>query len=72
LGKLVTSAVDIVEKGFMVARDPTANIEIGTEPKIIDHVVGDLQRQVDMFVKQGAILFWSVSSVSIVLTVTII
>jgi hypothetical protein len=60
-GELVPSAVAIVEKGFVVARGPTANIEIGAETKIlakamikqIDRVIGDLQRQVDMFVKQG-------------------
>jgi hypothetical protein len=55
------SAVAIVEKGFVVARGPTANIEIGVETKIlakamikqIDRVVGDLKRQVEMFKRQG-------------------
>ena len=50
-------AVAIVEKDFVVARGPTANIEIGVEAKIlakamikqIDRVIGDLQRQVMMF-----------------------
>ena len=57
LGELVPSAVAIVEKNFVVARGPTANIEIGVESKIlakamikqIDRVIGDLQRQVAMF-----------------------
>ena len=35
LGELVPSAVAIVEKDFMVARGPTANIEIGVEAKIL-------------------------------------
>ena len=61
LGELVPSAVAIVEKNFVVARGPTANIEIGVESKIlakamikqIDRVIGDLQRQVAMFKKHG-------------------
>ena len=61
LGELVPSAVAIVEKNFVVARGPTANIEIGVESKIlakamikqIDRVIGDLQRQVAMFKKYG-------------------
>lgn len=61
LGELVPSAVAIVEKNFVVARGPTANIEIGVESKIlakamikqIDRVIGDLQRQVTMFKKHG-------------------
>ncbi len=61
LGELVPSAVAIVEKGFIVARGQTANIEIGAETKIlakamikqIDRVIGDLQRQVEMFKKHG-------------------
>ena len=61
LGELVPSAVGIVEKNFVVARGPTANIEIGVESKIlakamikqIDRVIGDLQRQVAMFKKHG-------------------
>ncbi len=61
LGELVPSAVAIVEKGFIVARGQTANIEIGAETKIlakamikqIDRVMGDLLRQVEMFKKHG-------------------
>jgi hypothetical protein len=61
LGELVPSAVALVEKDFLVARGPTANIEIGVEAKIlakamikqIDRVIGDLQRQVAMFKKHG-------------------
>jgi hypothetical protein len=61
LGELVPSAVAIVEKGFVVARGQTANIEIGAETKIlakamikqIDRVMGDLLRQVEMFKKHG-------------------
>lgn len=60
-GELVPSAVAIVEKGFVVARGPTANIEIGGETKIlakamikqIDRVIGDLKRQVEMFKSHG-------------------
>lgn len=61
LGELVPAAAAIVEKGFVVARGPTANIEIGAETKIlakamikqIDRVTGDLRRQVEMFRQQG-------------------
>lgn len=61
LGELIPTAVAIVEKGFTVARGPTANVEIGAEAKIlakamikqIDRVIGDLKRQVDMFKRQG-------------------
>jgi hypothetical protein len=61
LGELVPSALAVVEKNFVVARGPTANIEIGVESKIlakamikqIDRVIGDLQRQVAMFKKHG-------------------
>lgn len=61
LGELVPAATAIVEQGFSVARGPTANIEIGAETKIlakamikqIDRVIGDLQRQVEMFRRQG-------------------
>jgi hypothetical protein len=60
-GELVPSAEAIVEKGFVVARGPTANIEIGAETKIlakamikqIDRVIGDLKRQVEMFKSHG-------------------
>lgn len=61
LGELVPSTTAMVEKGYLVARGPAANIEIGLETKIlakamikqIDRVIGDLQRQVEMFKKQG-------------------
>ncbi|MBI3058072.1 MAG: hypothetical protein HYY81_01995 [Deltaproteobacteria bacterium] len=61
LGELVPTAAAIVEKDFVVARGPTANIEVGVEAKIlakamikqIDRVIGDLQRQVQMFKKPG-------------------
>ena len=61
LGELVPTAAAIVEKDFIVARGPTANIEVGAEAKIlakamikqIDRVIGDLQRQVQMFKKHG-------------------
>lgn len=61
LGELVPTAVALAEKGFVVARGPTANIEIGAETKIlakamikqIDRVIGDLRRQVEMFRKSG-------------------
>lgn len=61
LGELVPTAVALAEKGFLVARGPTANIEIGAETKIlakamikqIDRVIGDLCRQVEMFRKSG-------------------
>jgi hypothetical protein len=35
LGELVPTAVAIVEKDFLVARGPTANIEVGVEAKIL-------------------------------------
>jgi len=61
LGELVPAVVAVVEKGYVVARGPAANIEIGAETKIlakamikqIDRVIGDLCRQVEMFKKQG-------------------
>jgi hypothetical protein len=60
-GELVPAAVAITEKGWLVARGPVANIEIGTETKIlakamikqIDRVIGDLKRQVEEFRKTG-------------------
>lgn len=56
-GELVPAAMAIVERGFVVARGPIANIEIGAETKIlakamikqIDRVIGDLVRQADVF-----------------------
>lgn len=60
-GELVPSAAAFSEKGFIVARGPIANIEIGAETKIlakamikqIDRVVGGLKRQVEMFKQRG-------------------
>lgn len=60
-GELVPSVAAIVERGFVVSRGPTANIEIGAEIKIlakamikqIDRVIGDLKRQVEIFKSQG-------------------
>jgi len=60
-GELVPTAVAIVESGMLVARGDTANIEIGTETKIlakamnkqIDRVIGDLCRQVEEFRRTG-------------------
>jgi len=56
-GELVPTAVAITEAGLYVARGEVANIEIGTETKIlakamikqIDRVIGDLVRQVQEF-----------------------
>lgn len=61
LGERVPSAVARLEEGYIVARGPTANIEIGAETKIlakamikqIDRVISDLRRQVEMFKQQG-------------------
>ncbi|MFZ4696166.1 MAG: hypothetical protein ACOYMV_13670 [Verrucomicrobiia bacterium] len=61
LGELVPTAVAVTENGFRVARGPVANIEIGTETKIlakamikqIDRVIGDLARQVSEFRRAG-------------------
>jgi hypothetical protein len=60
-GELVPSAIAVTEKGWLVARGPVANIEIGTETKIlakamikqIDRVIGDLRRQIEEFRKTG-------------------
>jgi hypothetical protein len=60
-GELVPAAVALTEKGWLVARGPVANIEIGAETKIlakamikqIDRVIGDLGRQVEEFRKTG-------------------
>jgi hypothetical protein len=56
-GELVPAAIAISEKGFVVWRGHTANIEIGVETKIlakamikqIDRVIGDLQGQTRHF-----------------------
>ena len=60
-GELVPAAVALTEKGWLVARGPVANIEIGAETKIlakamikqIDRVIGDLGRQVEEFRSTG-------------------
>lgn len=60
-GELVPTAIAVVEKNFLIARGPTANIEIGAETKIlakamikqIDRVVGDLRRQSQIFKQHG-------------------
>src|SRR6266404_8944277 len=60
-GELVPTAVAITEAGLLVARGEVANIEIGTETKIlakamikqIDRVIGDLIRQVEEFKRTG-------------------
>ncbi len=60
-GELVPAAVAVTEKGWLVARGPVANIEIGAETKIlakamikqIDRVIGDLNRQIQEFRKTG-------------------
>lgn len=60
-GELVPTAVAITEAGLLVARGDVANIEIGTETKIlakamikqIDRVIGDLIRQIQEFRKTG-------------------
>ena len=60
-GELVPTAVAISEAGLFVARGEVANIQIGTETKIlakamikqIDRVIGDLVRQVEEFRRTG-------------------
>ncbi len=60
-GELVPTAIAVTESGMQVARGELANIEIGTETKIlakamikqIDRVIGDLVRQVEQFKKTG-------------------
>lgn len=60
-GELVPTAVAITEAGLLVARGEVANIEIGAETKVlakamikqIDHVIGDLIRQVQEFKGTG-------------------
>ena len=62
-GEIVPTAVALTEKGLVVSRAKVANIEIGTETKIlakamikqIDRVIGDLTRQVDEFKALGEI-----------------
>jgi len=60
-GELVPTTIALTESGLLVARGEIANIEIGTETKIlakamikqIDRVIGDLLRQVDEFKGTG-------------------
>jgi hypothetical protein len=60
-GELVPTALAITESGLLVARGDVANIEIGTETKIlakamikqIDRVIGDLLRQIQEFRRTG-------------------
>ena len=60
-GELVPTAAALTEAGLLVARGEIANIEIGTETKIlakamikqIDRVIGDLVRQVQEFKSTG-------------------
>lgn len=60
-GELVPSEKEIEVEGFIVARGPVANIQIGAETKIlakamikqIDRVIGDLIRQTGNFKKTG-------------------
>ena len=60
-GELVPAAVAITEQGFLVARGPVANIEIGAETKVlakamikqIDRVINDLNNQVKQFKQAG-------------------
>src|SRR5882672_2331963 len=60
-GELVPTAAALTEAGLLVARGEIANIEIGTETKIlakamikqIDRVIGDLVQQVQEFKSTG-------------------
>ncbi len=60
-GELVPTALALTADGLLVARGEIANIEIGTETKIlakamikqIDRVIGDLIRQVEEFKSTG-------------------
>lgn len=62
-GELVPAGEAINDSGYVVARGPVANIEIGIETKIlakamikqIDRVIGDLVRQTEEFKKRGGI-----------------
>lgn len=61
-GDLIPGAKAVVVPGFVVARGPTADVEIGAEVKIlakamikqIDRVIGDLRRQADEFHQKSA------------------
>jgi hypothetical protein len=60
-GELVPTTIALTESGLRVARGEVANIQIGTETKIlakamikqIDRVIGDLMRQVAEFKRTG-------------------
>lgn len=60
-GELVPTAIAVTQEGMLVGRGEIANIEIGAETKIlakamikqIDHVIGDLIRQVEEFRRTG-------------------
>lgn len=60
-GERVPVAQAVADEGFVVARGPVANIEIGAETKIlakamikqIDRVIGDLVRQTEEFKRKG-------------------
>ena len=60
-GELVPTATPVVEEYSVIARGPTANVEMGAETKIVskamikqvDRVISDLERQVKMFRKHG-------------------
>ena len=60
-GEIVPTAIALTAEGLLVARGEIANIEIGTETKIlakamikqIDRVIGDLIRQIEEFKKTG-------------------
>jgi len=61
-GDLIPGAKSLVVPGFVVARGPTADVEIGAEVKIlakamikqIDRVIGDLRRQAEEFHQKSA------------------
>jgi hypothetical protein len=61
-GDLIPGALAVAVPGFIIARGPTADVEIGAEVKIlakamikqIDRVVGDLRRQAEEFHEKSA------------------
>lgn len=60
-GELVPAAMAVTQQGFLVARGPVANIEIGAETKVlakamikqIDRVITDLKNQAAQFKQSG-------------------
>ena len=60
-GEIVPGEKALSDPGFIVPRGPVANVEVGSEVKIlakamikqIDRVIGDLRKQVDEFKKGG-------------------